>query len=78
MKLKNKKDLLEVVKNINLRQNDLRDFFDTDFMSDEISDLLDFTLEYYNIEKENNEEFEHLMSYCDGEITKEKLLKRWK
>jgi len=73
-----KKDLLDVLKLLSEKDNDIGCMFNGDgFLDVEITALTEIIMEQYKIPTENELVFEQLMNFADGSITKKKLLEKY-
>ena len=73
-----KKDLLDVLKMLSEKDNDISCMFNGDgFLDPEITALTEIIMLQYGKEIENELIFEQLMNFATGDITKEKLLTKY-
>jgi hypothetical protein len=73
-----KKDLLDVLKMLSEKDNDISCMFNGDgFLDQEITALTEIIMLQYGKEIENELIFEQLMNFATGDITKEKLLTKY-
>ena len=76
--MKNKERLLDILKMLAEKDSDIECIFGGDcFMDKERTLLAEIIMEEYGLEKENEIVFEELMNFCDGDITKEKLISKY-
>jgi hypothetical protein len=73
-----KKDLLDLLKMLSEKDNDVSCMFNGDgFLDAEITALTEIIMEQYKIPIENEIIFEQLMNFSTGDITKKKLVDKY-